>query len=243
MIRPHPAAFMCGTARRAVWNAAERLSAMIASHFSGGKLSTGATCCIPALLTRISTGPALSISSSTPAADVRSADTWRASSSPHKRSISAGSPNPLSTTSAPSAASARATARPMPEVEPVTSARLPARNICVSMRIASVHELQARLAGPVQPFRAAQPGGGFMRLNPFNPGSINVRRGGGGGGGFPGGGGGQLGCGAIVIALVGALVFGIDPGQMLGSMKGLQQGGQIQQQQPRGSETAAEICD
>ena len=44
-----------------------------------------------------------------------------------------------------------------------------------------------------------------MRLNPFEPGSINVRRG--GGGGFPGGGGGQLGCGAIVIALIGALVF------------------------------------
>lgn len=82
-----------------------------------------------------------------------------------------------------------------------------------------------------------------MRLNPFNPGSINVRRGGGGGGGFPGGGGGQLGCGAIVIALVGALVFGIDPGQMLGSMEGMQQGGSIQQQQPRSTETAAEICD
>jgi predicted metalloprotease len=82
-----------------------------------------------------------------------------------------------------------------------------------------------------------------MRLNPFNPGSINVRRGGGGGGGFPGGGGGQLGCGAIVIALIGALVFGIDPGQMLGSMEGMQQGGPIQQQQANGSETAAEICD
>jgi uncharacterized protein len=60
-----------------------------------------------------------------------------------------------------------------------------------------------------------------MRLNPFNTGDINVR---GGGGGFPGGGGGQLGCGAIVIAVIGALVFGIDPGQMLGTMEGMQQG-------------------
>ena len=77
-----------------------------------------------------------------------------------------------------------------------------------------------------------------MRLNPFNPGSINVRRG--GGGGFPGGGGGQLGCGAIVIALIGAVVFGIDPGQMLGSMEGAQQGAPTQQQS---NETAAEICD
>ena len=78
-----------------------------------------------------------------------------------------------------------------------------------------------------------------MRLNPFNPDSINVRRG--GGGGFPGGGGGQLGCGAIVIALIGALVFGIDPGQMLGTMEGMQQSAPSEQQQ--GNETAAEICD
>jgi len=62
-----------------------------------------------------------------------------------------------------------------------------------------------------------------MRLNPFDPNRINVR--GGGGRGFPGGGGGQLGCGAIVIALIGALVFGIDPAQMLGSMDQAQTGG------------------
>lgn len=80
-----------------------------------------------------------------------------------------------------------------------------------------------------------------MRLNPFNPGSINVRRGG-GGGGFPGGGGGRLGCGTIVIALIGALVFGIDPGQMLGTMEGAQQGN-IGQTGSQGGETAAEICD
>lgn len=62
-----------------------------------------------------------------------------------------------------------------------------------------------------------------MRLNPFNVSNINVR-GGGGAGGFPGGGGGKLGCGAIVIALVGAVVFGIDPAQMLGTMDSMQQG-------------------
>lgn len=59
-----------------------------------------------------------------------------------------------------------------------------------------------------------------MRLNPFNTENIDVR----GGGGFPGGGGGQLGCGAIVIALIAALVFGVDPAQMLGSMDSAQQG-------------------
>ena len=77
-----------------------------------------------------------------------------------------------------------------------------------------------------------------MRLNPFNPGSINVSRG--GGGGFPGGGGGQLGCGAIVIALIGALVFGIDPGQMLGTMEGMQQQGAPSSQ--RDDMTVEEAC-
>ena len=76
-----------------------------------------------------------------------------------------------------------------------------------------------------------------MRLNPFNPGSINVSRG--GGGRFPGGGGGQLGCGAIVIALIGALVFGIDPGQMLGSMDGAQQQGAPTEV---GGQSAEEVC-
>ncbi len=53
-----------------------------------------------------------------------------------------------------------------------------------------------------------------MRLNRFDPSSINVR--GGGGGGFPGGAGGGIGCGTLVIALVAALVFGVDPTSMLG---------------------------
>ena len=83
-----------------------------------------------------------------------------------------------------------------------------------------------------------------MRLNPFNPGSINVRRGG-GGGGFPSGGGGQVGCGALVIAIIGAVVFGIDPGQMLGGMQGMQQGSDSGtfQGAPAGGESAGEICD
>jgi uncharacterized protein len=78
-----------------------------------------------------------------------------------------------------------------------------------------------------------------MRLNPFNPGSVNVRRG--GGGGFPGGGGGQLGCGGLVVVIIAALVFGVDPAQMLGSMEG--QSGAPTTQIGQGSETAEEICD
>ncbi len=86
-----------------------------------------------------------------------------------------------------------------------------------------------------------------MRLNPFDTGSIKVR---GGGSGFPGGGGGQLGCGAIVIALIGALVFGIDPAQMLGSLESAQQGAPSQVDAPQDeqalctqNEYATEACN
>ena len=76
-----------------------------------------------------------------------------------------------------------------------------------------------------------------MRLNPFDPNKIRVE---GGGSRFPGGGGGQLGCGAIVIALIGALVFGIDPGQMLGTMQDVQQGSETQG--PADSQSVQELC-
>jgi len=79
-----------------------------------------------------------------------------------------------------------------------------------------------------------------MRLDRFNPANIRVRDVG-GGGGFPGGGGGKIGCGTVVIALIAAFVFGVDPGQMLGTIE------QVQQQAPAEPEYAAgksaeEIC-
>ncbi|PEQ13242.1 zinc metalloprotease [Novosphingobium sp. PC22D] len=81
-----------------------------------------------------------------------------------------------------------------------------------------------------------------MKLNRFDPSNIRV----GSGGGFPGGGGGKLGCGTLVIALIGALVFGIDPGQMIGTLESVQQqagsGGQAQQGAPDGR-SVTEICE
>lgn len=55
-----------------------------------------------------------------------------------------------------------------------------------------------------------------MRLNPFDTGNINV---GGGGMGRAGG----IGCGTLVIAAIGALVFGLDPMQTIGLVEGVQQ--------------------
>ncbi|MET1756547.1 neutral zinc metallopeptidase [Novosphingobium sp. RD2P27] len=65
-----------------------------------------------------------------------------------------------------------------------------------------------------------------MRLNPFDPSNIRVSEG--GGSFFPGGGGGKIGCGTLVIALIGAVVFGVDPGQMIGAIEGTQQVGPVQ---------------
>lgn len=80
-----------------------------------------------------------------------------------------------------------------------------------------------------------------MRLDDFDPNSVNVedQR----GGRLPiGMKGGSIGCGTLVIALIGAVVFGIDPGQMIGGLEQVQQ-----QQQPapgagQAGTTASESC-
>jgi hypothetical protein len=61
-----------------------------------------------------------------------------------------------------------------------------------------------------------------MRLGPFDTSRINVRSsdGGGGGRGMRAGG---IGCGTLVIALIGAAVFGLDPMQTIGVVEQVQQ--------------------
>ncbi|NLR72356.1 zinc metalloprotease [Novosphingobium sp. ERN07] len=79
-----------------------------------------------------------------------------------------------------------------------------------------------------------------MRLDDFDS-SINVEDQRGGGGRFPLGGGGKLGCGSIVIALIAAVVFGVDPAQMLGTLEQVQNQAPAQQQQ-QGGTSLAESC-
>lgn len=77
-----------------------------------------------------------------------------------------------------------------------------------------------------------------MRLNRFDPSSIRVR--GGGGGGFPGGGGGKMGCGTLIVVVIAALVFGVDPGQMLGTVGSMQEGAPTTQSQS--GQSVEELC-
>ncbi len=80
-----------------------------------------------------------------------------------------------------------------------------------------------------------------MRLDEFDPNSVNVEdQRGSGGGGFPAGLGGQVGCGTLVVALVLSYVLGVDPGQLLG---GLQQAApQEQTGAPAAGSNASESC-
>ena len=136
-MRPQPFFFMPGSAARTVWNDDERLIARIASHLSGGKSSIGATCWMPALLTRTSTPPS-SVVARFIIATIVSGFVMSAGSNStltrcsearreRSRSISAASPKPFRMRFAPSCASRVAMPRPMPEVDPVTSAVLPAK--------------------------------------------------------------------------------------------------------------------
>ncbi|MCK9543637.1 MAG: neutral zinc metallopeptidase [Novosphingobium sp.] len=79
-----------------------------------------------------------------------------------------------------------------------------------------------------------------MRLDDFDPRSVNIedQR----GGRFPiGRRGGSIGCGTLVIALIAAVVFGVDPAQMIGGLEQIQQQAPSQQQQ-QGGATVSESC-
>ena len=79
-----------------------------------------------------------------------------------------------------------------------------------------------------------------MRLDEFDPNSVNVEdQRGSGRGGFSMGRGGSVGCGTLAVALILSYVLGVDPGQLLGGMESAttaQTGG------PGAGTNAAESC-
>ncbi|WP_120717776.1 KPN_02809 family neutral zinc metallopeptidase [Tsuneonella amylolytica] len=79
-----------------------------------------------------------------------------------------------------------------------------------------------------------------MRLNRFDPSSINVR--GGGGGGFPGGTGGGVGCGTLVIAAIAYFVFGADPMSTIGAVNNAQQGQEVAPRGDGSPQTVEQLC-
>ncbi len=83
-----------------------------------------------------------------------------------------------------------------------------------------------------------------MRLNDFNSGDVQIEdQRGSGGMRFPGGGGGKLGCGSLVIILIGVFVFGADPAQMLGSLEQTGQQSAPSATPVQGGKTAEESCN
>lgn len=84
-----------------------------------------------------------------------------------------------------------------------------------------------------------------MRLGPFDTSRINVRSSDGGGGGGGGLGPRGIGCGTLVIALIGAVVFGLDPMQTIGLVQGVQQqAGPAQGGSDGGSDlTEEQVCN
>ena len=133
---PAASARMPGSTSLVAWKAEERLIARMASHFSSGNSSIGATCWMPALFTMMSTraehvdGLAHHAARSPWACSCRPANrrSWRwccCASSERVFSICSASPKPFSTTLAPARAKASAMPSPMPLVEPVTMAVLP----------------------------------------------------------------------------------------------------------------------
>jgi predicted metalloprotease len=85
-----------------------------------------------------------------------------------------------------------------------------------------------------------------MRLDDLDPNQIDIddQRGRGGLGGGLGGmlpiGGGRMGCGTLVVILIAAWIFGVNPMQLLG---GMQQGGQVVTgPQVAGGSNASESC-
>jgi len=95
-----------------------------------------------------------------------------------------------------------------------------------------------------------------MKLDDFDPGSVDVedQRGRGGFGGLGGGmglplGGGRLGCGGLVLILIVSAIFGVNPLSLIGGMDAGQQGGSQQvdgtlpgQPEARGGSNATESC-
>jgi uncharacterized protein len=84
-----------------------------------------------------------------------------------------------------------------------------------------------------------------MRLDDFDPGSVDIedQRGSGGRGfGLPIG-GRSVGCGTLIIALIASYFLGVDPSQLIGGIEQVQQQAPASRTEARGGSSASESCN
>src|SRR5579884_1123704 len=133
-MRPQPRSYMPGRAAWVSRNGAVSMISMSWRHFASGNSVSGATCCKPALLTRMSSRPpAAACASSTRrrqlAGSERSAATKRALGNRAASAWPRSTSRSARVTRAPASARARAMASPMPLAAPVTRAERPDRSV------------------------------------------------------------------------------------------------------------------
>src|SRR3954468_18536151 len=147
---PWPLAAIPGASAATRKNGARTLLANILSNAATSNSAVAAKTDIPALLMRMSTSPASLARRGTSVASLRSAPTKLALPPAAVISSTVSAPRaasrPWTRTSAPSRAKSRATARPMPDVAPVTNARCPSRLSCFVVDMAAPEQASG-LAG------------------------------------------------------------------------------------------------
>src|SRR4051795_7283881 len=137
-ILPRPRATIPRATARPTRNALVRLVSSTRRHASSGKSSSGDRCCTPALFTRMSSGPSRVSTSVTPASTASASVTSKATGctrAPAAAAVPARPPTvsssvprsrPCTATEHPASTRPRASARPIPRLDPVTSAVRPA---------------------------------------------------------------------------------------------------------------------
>src|SRR5260221_6980702 len=136
-MRPKPPASMAGSAARLHRKAPVRLTSIIRRNCASVVRWKGADSALPALLTRMATGPPCDAASakadSTAASSVTSQASARAPGRVAARAASRSSLRPIKVRLAPSPASASAIAAPIPLPPPVTTACSPSRVLAMAL--------------------------------------------------------------------------------------------------------------
>src|SRR5580704_6060577 len=139
MMLPLPRAAIFGASAATRKYGARTLAAKSRSKVATSRSAVGPNQLNPALLTKMSTEPTSFTKSPSSAGSFRSAATKRALPPSAVTASTTASPRaasrPCTTTSAPCLPNSSATALPIPEVAPVTSARMPTRSRCPFMSL------------------------------------------------------------------------------------------------------------